>query len=205
MNQRSRRAWIENVAWTLVVSMSLLQLTNGGILRSASAQALNCVDGVPEGQAKDFDCNGCADGACPGAWRRSGKYLICGPTATGFKTCKDFPRLKVRTGRGGDCVEQYSTLAIVSCLGVGAGTGIAVAVGSCIYVCAPSAAAPPIFGPCMATCLTYAGVAGAVGGAGTAGLGCYNSCVTISRCKEGADEGAYEADLNKNILCVPEI
>ncbi|MEN9663949.1 MAG: hypothetical protein RLZZ326_312 [Planctomycetota bacterium] len=205
MNQRSKRLWIENVAWTLVVSMSALQLTSGEILRSAAAQALNCVDGVAEGPVKAFDCNGCADGACPGRWRRSGRYLICGPTATGFKTCKDFQWLKVKTGSGGDCVEQYSTLAIVSCLGVGAGTGIAIAVASCAYACSPSVAAPPIFGPCMATCLTYAGVAGAIGGAGTGVLGCYVSCVTISRCNEGIDEGAYEADLNKNTLCAPEI
>ena len=37
MNQRSKRAWIENVAWTLVVSMSVLQLKSGCIMRSVSA------------------------------------------------------------------------------------------------------------------------------------------------------------------------
>ena len=70
MNQRSKRAWIENVAWTLVVSMSVLQLTSGWQWKAAQAGDSG---GKPCWTTANTDplferCAGCADAACPGTW-----------------------------------------------------------------------------------------------------------------------------------------
>jgi hypothetical protein len=205
MNQRSKRAWIENVAWTLVVSMSVLQLMGGGILRSASAGL--CVNAVPDGPAQFSNCAGCSDGSCGGDWIKAEKYNLCGDAAHGYYNCRKSTWKQVQVGTYGDCVEQYSVLAIVACAGGGALGGAAAYVTACAVGCAPTAVGgPPAFGACMSLCLGYTG-AGALGGLVTSVTLCLTTCACISRCVPGPAKAEYvpALDLDRECHTVPAI
>jgi len=205
MNQRSKRLWIENVAWTLVVSMSVLQLTSGGIMRSASAGL--CVNAVPDGPAQFSNCAGCSDGACAGGWIKAEKYNLCGDTAHGYYNCKKSTWKQVQVGTEGDCVEEYSVLAIVACMGGGAVGGALAVVTSCGIGCAPTAVGgPPAYGACMTACLGYVG-AGATGGLITSLTLCLTSCACVSRCVPGRAKATYvpALDLDRECHTVPAI
>lgn len=179
MNQRSKRAWIENVAWTLVVSMSVLQLTSGWQLKSANA---GDSDGKPcwttDATAPLFErCAGCADAACPGTWIDLNPYVYCMPANKGFYDCS--PRGHVPVGFEGECVESYSYLAISICIASGAAAGARTAFPGCLTRCSPALLTGKGYLLCMGACL---GVAGVVGG----GLGwtacCSQGCICISSC-----------------------
>ena len=181
MNQRSKRAWIENVAWTLVVSMSVLQLTSGWQWKAAQAGDSG---GKPCWTTANTDplferCAGCADAACPGTWIDLISYEYCLPADQGFFDCR--PQGRVHVGFEGDCVESYSYLAIAICVAAGAGAGARSALPGCLARCAPAIPTGKGYLLCMAGCL---GVAGAVGG----GLGwtacCSQGCFCISSCNQ---------------------
>ena len=185
--------------------MSVLQLTSGRILQTASADGPECVKAVPEGRAKDIDCANCSDGACPGDWRRTFRYNICsGPTNTGYYKCEPSTWKKKKVGRIGDCVEKYSYLAIATCIAGEMATGAATVVTGCALGCSPYLAAGPagpgLFTTCMGICTGYAGWGAAAYGA--KGMSpCIFKCSSISRCVPGPEEDAFEADLELANVC----
>ena len=178
MNQRSKRAWIENVAWTLVVSMSLLQLTSGWQWTSAQAGQFECSTTILTPK-ESLDCTGCSDAACFGGWREVQRYEICEPAAKGYWTCAPLQGLwnNKEVGQQGDCVEQYSLIAITLC----AGGGMAGSTGPCVSICAPFILTGAGYPACIAAC-----VAG--GGAGSTTACCTLSCFCITRCYKGVGE-----------------
>ena len=178
MNQRSKSAWIENVAWTLVVSMSILQLTSGWQWTSAQAGQFDCWTTILT--PKDsLDCSGCSDAACFGGWREVQRHEICEPAAKGSWSCASLPGVwnNKEVGQQGDCVEQYSLIAITIC----AGGGMAGGVGACAIGCAPLAPTGPGYPACIAACLT------GLGGGATLAC-CTQSCFCITRCYKGVGE-----------------
>lgn len=175
MNQRSKRLWIENVAWTLVVSMSVLQLTSGSQWKAAQAGQFDCWTTILT--PKDsLDCTGCSDAACFGGWREVSRYETCEAAAKGFWFCATLPGAwnNKEVGQDGDCVEQYSLIAITICAGSGKGGSS----GPCASACAPLILTGAGYPGCIALC-----VAGA--GAGTATACCTVSCFCITRCYKG--------------------
>ena len=187
--------------------MSVLQLTSGGILRSAVAAMPMCRNAVPDGPAKDVNCAGCSDGACQGGWRQTEKYKVCGDTANGYYDCKPHTWKQVKVGTEGDCVEEYSVLAIVACMGGGAVGGALAVVTACAVSCAPTAVGgPPAYGACMTACLGYVGVGAASGVLATLTL-CLTSCACVSRCVPGPAKAVYvpALDLDRECRTVPEM
>ena len=178
MNQRSKRAWIENVAWTLVVSMSVLQLTSGWQWKAAQAGQFECNTTVLTPRVS-LECTGCSDAACFGEWREVSCYEICEPAAKGSWWCATLRGggNNPEVGQQGDCVEQYSLIAITIC----AGGGMAGGVGACAIGCAPLAPTGPLYPACIAACL-----AGLGGGATLAC--CTQSCFCVARCYKGVGE-----------------
>jgi len=176
MNQRSKRAWIENVAWTLVVSMSVLQLIGGWQWKAAQAGQFECNTTVLTPRVS-LECTGCSDAACSGGWREASRYEICELAAKGHWLCEplDGPGVfRPAVGEYGDCVEQYSLIAITIC----AGSGVAAGIYPCLVGCASFAPTGPGYPACVALCLTGSG-----GGAALAC--CSQSCFCVTRCYKG--------------------
>jgi|GEM_PF-4615380 len=125
MNKRSKKAWLENVAWGLVVSMSILQLTSGWQWRAAQAGQFDCWTTLMTDRVV-VECGDCTPGAGCGSnskWRKVDSYEYCKPARDGHYRCEELPGWKneVKKGEEGDCVKQYSYLGMVSCFVVGAG------------------------------------------------------------------------------------
>jgi len=175
MNQRSKRLWIENVAWTLVVSMSLLQLFGGWQWKAAQAGQFDCWTSRVTDPITT-ECTGCSDAACMGGWRKIEEYEVCKKAEKGYWNCGPLPGpgISREVGKEGDCVEQYSLIAITIC----AGGGMAGGVGACAIGCAPFAPTGPGYPACIAACL-----AGLGGGATLAC--CTQSCFCVTLCYKG--------------------
>jgi len=105
-----------------------------------------------------------------------------------------------------DCVEQYSYLAIASCMTGEMVSGAATVVTGCALGCSPHLAAGPagpgLFTTCMGICTGYAGWGAAAYGAKGMSL-CISKCSSISRCVPGPKNEAFEAALDLDYVCPP--
>jgi len=203
MNKRSKKVWLENVAWGLVVSMSILQLTSGRILQTASADGPECVNKVPDGPEAYRACGACDKGTCPGRWRKTEKYYVCGPTGSGYHKCWPAKFSDVEVGIEGDCEEEYSYLGIASCIAAsaaGAAAGVCTAVMACAISCSGKVKGAKAMAACMTVCTSYAGYGAAAGGI-SMGSGCLYACGAISSCVPGAAKTAYEKEFLTAEVC----
>jgi len=191
MNQRSKRAWIENVAWTLVVSMSVLQLMGTSVWSQANAQSSGnsqCWTRKLDGPARSTDCGPCAAGGCTGFAYRTFAYDICAPATSGHTLCSLSTWRRVEVGRKKQCKVQYNMTKLVACAGSGA---VAAIVATCGLVCAGTGPGLPA---CMSTCvLSSPSWAPVVGGALGGTFTCLNTCFAVDYCYEsGGSEVVYE-------------
>ena len=176
MNKRSKKAWLENVAWGLVVSMSVLQLTSGWQWGTAQAGQFECWTTLLQPK-KDTVCGGCSEAGCPGDWSDVSSYEYCEKVKKGQWKCDEragWWNIK-EIGKTGDCIEQYSYIKIALCAGTGVGAGVVLGCGA---LCAPTLPSGPGYILCMSGCL------GLAGGGGFA-LCCSTSCFCITRCVRG--------------------
>ena len=180
MNQRSRRAWIENVAWTLVVSMSLLQLIGTSVSSQANAQSSGnsqCWTRKPDGPARFTDCGPCAAGGCTGFAFRAFAYDICAPATSGHKLCSLSTWRRVEVGKKKQCRVKYNMGKLVACAGSGA---VAAVIAGCGIICAPTGPGwPACMSGCVATSPSWVPVVG--GGIGGT-FGCLNTCFAVDYC-----------------------
>ena len=172
MNKRSKKAWLENVAWGLVVSMSVLQLTSGWQWRAAQAGQFDCWTSRLTDRVV-VECGKC-DGGCQGEWREVDSYEYCQPARNGAYECKPLPGWwnNITRGQEGDCVSQFSFLGMVVCFGGGAAGGLSICMPACAWAVP---AGPAAFGSCVAGCSTGVGVAVAV-------TCCTTTCNCVKRC-----------------------
>ena len=161
MNQRSRRAWIENVAWTLVVSMSLLQLIGTSVSSQANAQSSGnsqCWTRKPDGPARFTDCGPCAAGGCTGFAFRAFAYDICAPATSGHKLCSLSTWRRVEVGKKKQCRVKYNMGKLLACAGSGA---VAAVIAGCGIICAPTGPGwPACMSGCVATSPSWVPVVG---------------------------------------------
>ena len=196
MNKRSKKAWLENVAWGLVVSMSILQLTSGWQWRAAQADEGGIVRScrILAATPPVWDrCGGCADGACPGKWIELEPYDLCTPADEGHWECG--PDGQAFVGFEGDCEEQYSYLGIALCslpAGAAAGAGILTLSSKCLSQCKPAKGKLKL--ACIGACLAATGIV-----AGSAGwsLCCTQGCFCITTCNDSKDKFAVSKPVNK--------
>ena len=186
MNQRSKRAWIENVAWTLVLSMSLLQLVGASVVSRANAQGqayTTCWTRKPLGPARVTDCGTCDSGGCTGRAFRAKPCDWCDTAPTGFVMCETSTWKRVEVGTWRSCNAKRNYPKMIACAGTGV---IAAIVAMCTVTCTGSG---PGFPGCMSICCSSAPgwvpvVYGGVGGTAT----CFGTCFAVDYCYESSDE-----------------
>ena len=181
MGHATRMAWRERVVWTLVVSMSVLQLTAGMGWNSARAAGQVAKPCWTSGLTPPvFErCGGCADAACPGTWINQRQVPVCEPADEGYFDCT--PHDQLDAGFEGDCMESYSYLAMAICIIAGAGAGAIQAFPACAAKCAPAIPTGKGHLLCVAACVAPKAVVG--GGVGWTAC-CSQGCFCISSCEQ---------------------
>ena len=185
MNKRSKKAWIENVAWGLVVSMSVLQLTGTALWSQAYAQntgQAQCWIRRADGPVRITDCGACSSGGCAMPAYRTFAFDICAPASSGHVVCSPSTYKSVPVGTKRLCGPKYNTAKLI--LGMGSGV-VAAIVGACGTVCAGTG---PLFVPCMNTCAASSPAwLTVVGGASAGNLGVRLTCLAVEECSPVGD------------------
>ncbi len=180
MGHAARMAWRERVVWTLVVSMSVLQLAGvrklGHVL---AADGFPCWTTELEG-GESYGCAGCSDASC-GNWARYQGVPACKPSKEGYYDCSPAPG-DYRAGFRGQCKTNYSYIAIAICFGSGAFAAGRLALPGCVVKCAPMLIGPVPPGSYLACLAACVGIPALIGGGSGFAVCCSQSCFCVDSC-----------------------